>query len=850
MGGPGDNSSVGAAWVFATGGYSSVSAGRFHTCAVRAGDGTVVCWGDNSSGQTVVPATVGAVTQVSADGYHTCAVKASDGTGVCWGDNIAGENNVPATLGAVKQVSAGFYHTCAVKASDGTVVCWGFNGDRETAVPATLGAVKQLSAGAYHTCAVKASDGTAVCWGKDLYGETEVPAIGAVTQVSAGYDHTCAVEASDGAVVCWGDNSSGQTAVPATLRAVTQVSAGGFHTCAVKASDGTVVCWGYNTYGQTDVPATLGAVTQVSAGYLHTCAVNGTIVCWGDNTYGQSTPPPSNTKLPVISGTVQDGQTLKVTSGSWSSPDALSYHYQWQRCDGTGSNCVNVAGATASSRKLTSADVSAQITVVVTATDKENQTGQATAIAVGPVIAPAAPLNTKLPVISGTTQDGQTLKVTSGSWSSPDPLTYHYQWQRCDSTGANCVNVAGATTSSRKLTSADVSAQITAVVTATDRENQTGQATAIAVGPVTAPPPPSNTSLPVIAGTAQDGQTLTVAKGSWSSPDPLSYHYQWQRCDSTGANCVNVAGATTSSRKLTSADVGAQITAVVSATDRENQTGQATAIAVGPVTAPPPPSNTSLPVIAGTAQDGQTLTVAKGSWSSPDPLSYHYQWQRCDSTGANCVNVAGATTSSRKLTSADVGAQITAVVSATDRENQTGQATAIAVGPVTAPPPPSNTSLPVIAGTAQDGQTLTVAKGSWSSPDPLSYHYQWQRCDSTGANCVPTWPARRQARASSPAPTSARRSRRWSAQQTGRTRRARRPRCPSGRSAAPRPTGRSSATPPAIVASTRPRMCSARPPSQDSTSTGPTPPEAPSPPRRRSPTGWCTSAPATASSTR
>ena len=348
MGGPGDNSSVGAAWVFATGGYSSVSAGRFHTCAVRAGDGTVVCWGDNSSGQTVVPATVGAVTQVSADGYHTCAVKASDGTGVCWGDNIAGENNVPATLGAVKQVSAGFYHTCAVKASDGTVVCWGFNGDRETAVPATLGAVKQLSAGAYHTCAVKASDGTAVCWGKDLYGETEVPAIGAVTQVSAGYDHTCAVEASDGAVVCWGDNSSGQTAVPATLRAVTQVSAGGFHTCAVKASDGTVVCWGYNTYGQTDVPATLGAVTQVSAGYLHTCAVNGTIVCWGDNTYGQSTPPPSNTKLPVISGTVQDGQTLKVTSGSWSSPDALSYHYQWQRCDGTGSNCVNVAGATAS----------------------------------------------------------------------------------------------------------------------------------------------------------------------------------------------------------------------------------------------------------------------------------------------------------------------------------------------------------------------------------------------------------------------------------------------------------------------------------------------------------------------
>jgi len=40
---------------------------------------------------------------------------------------------------------------------------------------------------------------------------------------------------------------------------------------------------------------------------------------------------PSNTVLPSISGTVQSGQTLTASSGTWSG--ASSYNYQWQRCD-------------------------------------------------------------------------------------------------------------------------------------------------------------------------------------------------------------------------------------------------------------------------------------------------------------------------------------------------------------------------------------------------------------------------------------------------------------------------------------------------------------------------------------
>src|SRR5579884_1670750 len=199
-------------------------------------------------------------------------------------------------------------------------------------------------------------------------------------------------------------------------------------------------------------------------------------------------------------------------------------------------------------------------------------------------------------------------------------------------------------------------------------------------------PPPSTTSPPVISGAAQDGQTLTTTTGSWSSADRLKYSYQWQRCDNTGANCVNVTGATGSSYKLAGADVGNQVTVVVTATDLENQIGKGTAAPAGPVQGPPPPANTVQPVITGWANDGQTLFVNSGSWSSMDPLSYSYQWERCDSTGANCVPVLGATNETYTLGSADDGSQIAAVVSATDLENQSSEVMAAPVGPVTSGP--------------------------------------------------------------------------------------------------------------------------------------------------------------------
>src|SRR5206468_1685230 len=127
---------------------------------------------------------------------------------------------------------------------------------------------------------------------------------------------------------------------------------------------------------------------------------------------------------------------------------------------------------------------------------------------------------------------------------------------------------------------------------------------------------PSNSALPTLSGTAQQGQTLTAGSGTWSGTTPLSYAYQWSRCNSTGGSCALVSGATASSYLLGAADVGSTMRVSVTAS---NSAGSATAnvwtgvVAASSSTAVAP-SNTLLPAIGGTAQQGQTLSVSTGSW--------------------------------------------------------------------------------------------------------------------------------------------------------------------------------------------------------------------------------------------
>jgi hypothetical protein len=197
---------------------------------------------------------------------------------------------------------------------------------------------------------------------------------------------------------------------------------------------------------------------------------------------------------------------------------------------------------------------------------------------------------------------------------------------------------------------------------------------------------PQNLSSPTIGGTLQSGQTLTAGAGSWSG-NPSSYGYQWETC--SGSSCTPITGATAPSYQLGSNDVGSGILLAVTATNASGTSTPAYSRISVPVESSPatasatPPLNSSVPTISGLSRVGDTLTATSGSWTGSGPMTYTYQWQRCESS---CANIPGAVTAEYKLASADAGARVDVVVTAT---NGAGSATASSqqLGPVTQPGP-------------------------------------------------------------------------------------------------------------------------------------------------------------------
>ena len=94
---------------------------------------------------------------------------------------------------------------------------------------------------------------------------------------------------------------------------------------------------------------------------------------------------PVSTSPPTISGTLQEGNTLTAGSGAWNGSQPINFAYQWQRCNASGTGCVDVADATGETYFLTQNDVGTAFKVVVTATNVEGS-ATATSAASGPVI--------------------------------------------------------------------------------------------------------------------------------------------------------------------------------------------------------------------------------------------------------------------------------------------------------------------------------------------------------------------------------------------------------------------------------------------------------------------------------
>lgn len=446
---------------------------------------------------------------------------------------------------------------------------------------------------------------------------------------------------------------------------------------------------------------------------------------------------PKNKTLPTIAGVAQQGAVLKANEGIWKSNWAINYAYQWRRCLADGTGCVDIAGATDSIYAVRMDDVAHALRVTVLATNKQGSAVAISAPTAAITALPAsAPHVSAPPTVSGTQLVGQVLVASSGTWTGTTPLVYSYRWRRCSPTGGACRETAERTRMYR-VTNGDAGRTVRVLVTVT---NGSGTSSALSApsGKIAKAQtaPPQNTSLPMITGTAQQGQRLTGSRGSWTD-SPSAFRYAWLRCDRSGNNCGLIGGARSTAYSPGSADLGHTIRFEVDASNNGGTTRAFSvptpSVAAAPVVAKAPPANSSPPTIAGTAQDGQTLTGSPGNWTN-SPTKYEYTWRRCNENGNNCDEIGGAHASTYKLTSKDVGKTIRLRVKATNGDGS-NQADSKPTAVVRASGKPENSSPPTISGTPTEGKTLTGSRGNWTH-SPTSYGYSWQRCDRNGNNCA------------------------------------------------------------------------------------------------------------------
>ena len=448
------------------------------------------------------------------------------------------------------------------------------------------------------------------------------------------------------------------------------------------------------------------------------------------------------TGQPSISGTAQVGETLTVDTSGIDDADGLanvSFSYQWL------ANGADIAGATSSTYTLVDDDAGLTIKLKVSFfDDKNNQealTSEATATVVTPLTAEFQDAPDK--------HDGTGFFTFDIAFS--EPISISYKTLRDDSlevtngSATKAKRVDGQSDLWKITVEPDSDAAVTVVLPITedcaaqdavctrDGTELSNRSELTVPGPAAANSPA--TGAPIISGTAQVGETLTVDTSGIDDADGIgnaTFSYQWI------AGTTDITGATGSTYTLVADDVGKAIRVRVSFDDDRNfletLTSEPTATVVTPLTAG--------------FRDAPDKHLGTGVFTFEiafsEPISIGYVTLRDDSlevtngSATKAKRVDGQSDLWKITVKPDSDAAVTVVLPITedcgsdgavctrDGTKLSNRSELTVPGPAAANSPA--TGAPIISGTAQVGKTLTVDTSGIDDADGMSgavFSYQW-----------------------------------------------------------------------------------------------------------------------------
>ncbi|NNN00195.1 MAG: fibronectin type III domain-containing protein, partial [Acidimicrobiaceae bacterium] len=471
------------------------------------------------------------------------------------------------------------------------------------------------------------------------------------------------------------------------------------------------------------------------------------------------------------------GGTLTAAPGTFTgAPAASSDAYQWYRCSasvtmtGTGtsgalppvaSSCVAIAGATATTYNLVTADVNQYI--LVGDTENNGVGGPWTEFSNStPQIVAVGPSEVGPPSLSGSAQAGTVLTTSNGTWGGVPAPTYTYQYYSCNGTfgggstitGPVC-NTIGTVTSSNTFTPS-VSQNGLYILVGVTASNGGGSATYYsATSNQVTDAAPLNTSPPTVPATSSTSVVMGSTPGTWTGNPAPTFTYQWFYCSSRVVNssvsltagCAAIPAATgptyqpsgtyandyflvsvTGSNGVMSGPNIIYVTVYSAST----QTALVSTLSITGLT------------ISGTASVGNTLS-STATIVSAGTYTPTYQWYACTapviastSVPAYCAAIVGASGPSFAPTATQAGYYLTLAETVT---NISGSAVAVAQSTalVTTSIPGAPTAVFAVAGVGSATVYWAApATGLAATSYTVTSSPAGGSCTSTTTTCVVT----------------------------------------------------------------------------------------------------------------